>query len=217
MGKHYDQSERARTTNKGPLPRFIGLIPTGKAPTGVLDFSSISELLAAIFLICCAHVRQIRFEARKVTFEKSDDLEEVTGWPDYETTIDGGEIEWDNVKFSESSLRPDEREDLYRFDAHCRQSGLRHRILYRDVLERDGFIQTLMLLRPYGLLRLPERDVERALMILGSLPSTHLEGWQARARESLIPLDLVYHVLFREQRLLTFRPLLSSTLRLIRE
>jgi len=48
VGKHY-KTERARVTIPGPLPRFIGLLPTDKAPDGVLVFSSITELLVHLF------------------------------------------------------------------------------------------------------------------------------------------------------------------------
>jgi hypothetical protein len=217
MGKHYDQSERARTTNTGPLPRFIGLIPTDKGPEGVLVFSSITEMLGAIFLIFCKLVRSIKFEPVEVKFEPTGDLSGVIGWPDYETVLDGGEIEWNNLKYSAASLRPDERERLEVFDAHCRISGRRHRILYRDELERDGFIATISLLWRYGRLSFPEADRAGALGVLGGLPPTHLEGWQARAREALIPVDLLYHLLYHEQLPLVYRPLLPPALRLCRE
>lgn len=212
MGKHY-KTNRARVTNKGPLPRFIGLLPTDKAPDGVLVFSSITELLTGIFLAWARAVRRIEFEAREVAFEPTDNLAGVNGWPDYELTLEGGEIEWVNAKYSRSSLRDEEREQLDLFDAHCLASGRRHRIVYRDELERDGFIESILLLRPYGLLPYPNDEIQGALIILGGLPPTHIDGWHLRAREAFLPIDLVYHLLYREQLPLTYRPLMHTALR----
>lgn len=216
MSKRY-KSPRGRISNRSPLPRFIGLIPTKKSLSGSLAFSSITELYSAIFLIYSRFVEAIEYEAEEISFAATEKLAAITGWPDFTTTLDGGELELVNAKYSRDSLRDEERDTLDLFDAHCKADDRRHRVLYRDELEKNGFIATIMLLRPYGLLTYPPAHCERAISILGSLPPTHLEGWQERARETLIPLDLIYHLIYQQRLAIKFRPLLSSSLRLSRE
>ena len=216
VSKHL-KSSRGRISNRGPLPRFIGLIPTGKADDGVIAFSSITELLVALFLIWARWVVKILYEPRKVTFTATEDLSEVIGWPDFEVLLDGGEIEFVNAKYSDASMREEERSQLERFDAHCRAHAQRHRVVFRDALEKNGFIETISLLRPYGLLEFPAPVIAGAMAILGGLPATHLEGWQERAREALLPLDLVYHLLYRQQLPLAYRPLVHTGLRKCRD
>jgi hypothetical protein len=212
MSRHF-KTARARITNRGPLPRFIGLIPTDKASDGVIPFSSLSELTVALFLIWAKSVNAIAYEPRVVTFQATDDLPEITGWPDFEAVLEGGEIDWVNAKYSESSMREDERARLETFDAHCRVNGHRHRVIFRDQLEKDGFIETIGLLRPFGMLNYREGDLDGAMSILGTLPPTHLEGWEARARDALLPLDLVYYLLYHQRLPLLYRPLIHRSLR----
>ena len=216
MSKRF-KSSRGRISNRGPLPRFIGLIPTSKAGDGVIAFSSISELLVALFLIWSKWVARILYEPRKVTFPATNDLPEVVGWPDFEVVLDGGEIELVNAKYSDASMPEEERSQLANFDAQCQANATRHRVVYRDVLEKNGFIETISLLRPYGLLEFSDSVIAGAMAILGGLPATHLEGWQERAREALLPLDLVYHLLYRQQLPLAYRPLVHTGLRKCRD
>lgn len=204
-------------SNRGPLPRFVGVAPSPKAADQVLPFSSISELLVGLFLNWAEFVRHIAYEPRQVVFDATEVLPGVTGWPDFEIVLDGGELEFVNAKYSEAAMRDQEREQLQRFDAHCHARGHRHRIIFREVLERDGFIETIALLRPYGSLTFRDEDIAGAVSILGGLPPTHLEGWEARARDALLPLDLVYHLLYHERIPLRFRPLVHRSLRQCRE
>jgi hypothetical protein len=212
MSRHF-KTARARISNRGPLPRFIGLLPTDKATDGVLPFSSLSELAVGLFLVWADSVKAIAYEPREVAFEAARDLPAVTGWPDFEATLDGGEIEWVNAKYSEPSMREAERAQLDAFDGHCRAKGHRHRVIFRDQLEKDGFVETISLLRPFGLLTYRNEDVDGVMSILGGLPPTHLEGWEARARDAMLPLDMVYHLLYRQRLPLLYRPLVHRSLR----
>jgi hypothetical protein len=204
MNRHF-KTARARVSNRGPLPRFIGLQPSKKATDQVLPFGSLSELAVGLFLNWAATVMRIAYEPRVIEFEAANDLPRITGWPDFEVVLEGGEIEWVNAKYSESAMRDTERAQLDGFDSHCRAQGHRHRVVYRDQLEQDGFIETIALLRPFGDLTFSEEDLTGVLSIIGGLPPTHLDGWEARTREALLPLDLVYHLLYH-QRLPLRRP-----------
>lgn len=215
-GRHF-HTARARVSNRGPLPRFIGLQPTNKAKDEFLPFSSLSELAVGLFLRWAPSVKGIAYEPTEVVFEATADLPRIAGWPDFEVVLDGGEVEWVNAKYSDSGMRDAERTQLDGFDAHCRATGRRHRVVYRDQLEQDGFIETIGLLRPYGDLEFQEADLAGALSILGGLPPTHLEGWEARTREALLPLDLVYHLLYHQRLPLVYRPLVHRSLRRCRD
>jgi hypothetical protein len=177
----------------------------------------LSELAVGLFLDWATSVKAIAYEPKEVEFEATADLPQVTGWPDFEVVLDGGEVEWVNAKYSEDTLREAERAKLEAFDAHCSVSGRRHSIVYRDELEQDGFIETIGLLRPFGALTFPEQDLAGVLSILGGLPKTHLEGWEARTREALLPLEIVYHLLYHGRLPLVYRPLLPRILRRCRE
>lgn len=212
MSRHF-KTARARISNRGQLPRFIGLLPTDKSADEVLPFSSLSELAVGLFLDWADSVKVIAYEPREVTFEAANDLPGITGWPDFEATLEGGEIEWVNAKYSESAMRDQERENLHGFDGHCRANGHRHRVIFRDQLEKDGFIETVSLLRPFGHLTYREDDVAGVMSVLGGLPPTHLEGWEARTRKALLPIDLVYHLLYHQRLPLAYRPLVHRSLR----
>ena len=82
ISRHF-KTARARISNRGQLPRFIGLLPTDKSADEVLPFSSLSELAVGLFLDWADSVKVIAYEPREVTFEAANDLPGITGWPDF--------------------------------------------------------------------------------------------------------------------------------------
>lgn len=204
-----------RVTNTGELPKFIGLHPSIKIEAGHFPYRSITESLVAIFLEWNKDVRRIWYEELELTFEPIDDLPALLCWPDFRVIIDGGEIEWVNAKYS-ASLRDEERAQLELIDAHCARRSMRHRVVFREDLDRNGFIETISLLRRYGLLRCRQANVSKALTALESQGATYLEPWQRRARAAGVAVDLLYFLLYHQQLPLLYRPLVHTGLQLCR-
>ena len=103
------KSPRARVSNRGPLPRFVGVAPSPKAADQVFPFSSISELLVGLFLNWAQSVRHIAYEPREVVFDATHGLPSVTGWPDLDVVLDGGEGEVVNAEEAGAGVGGDGR------------------------------------------------------------------------------------------------------------
>lgn len=61
MGQLY-RTNRGRVSNRGDLPRFVGLLPCSKAPDNVLVYSSLTEMYVGQFLEWSPEVRSITYE-----------------------------------------------------------------------------------------------------------------------------------------------------------
>lgn len=203
---------RGRVSNRGDMPRFVGLLPCAKAEDGVLVFSSISELRVAEFLTWSPDVVRIAFEPRKVQFDAHDSLPAVTCWPDFEIVFNSGEIEWVEAKHSEDILSAKEKAHLELIAAHCTREELRYRVIYRTQLEENGFIGTISLLRRYGELLFDEVRLACALSRLKDGGPKDLDGWIEFASSERVPTDLLYHLLYHRRLPLMYRPLIHPEL-----
>jgi hypothetical protein len=190
--------------------------PSKKMDGGHFPYRSITESLVAIFLEWNKDVRKMWYEGFQLTFEPIDDLPALTCWPDFRAVLDGGENEWVNAKYSRAGLRDEERAQLDLIDAHCARRNERHRVVFREDLERNGFIGTIKLLRKYGSLAYRQANVSKALTALDSQGATYLEPWQRRARAAGVPVDLLYFLLYHQQLPLLYRPLVHTGLQLCR-
>lgn len=194
-------------SNRGDLPRFIGQYPCSKGNTSCLPFDSISSLYCGVYLEWRKDVVSIAFEPRVHSFAASGELPEVTCIPDYETTMSTGELALFEAKYSEDSLKDDERERLRNAAAHSRAAGMEYQIVFRKELEKSGFIDTVILLRRYGLLDFSAEVVAEAQHRLENFCEAHLEQWRERAARARIPTSLVYYLLYHQQLPLIYRPL----------
>jgi hypothetical protein len=210
------RTELGMVTNTGELPKFIGLHPSEKMEGGHFPYRSITESLAAIYLEWNKDVRKMWYEGFELTFEPIDNLPALTCWPDFRAVLDGGEIEWVNAKYSRAALRDEERAQLGLIDAHCVRRKVRHRVVFREDLEHNGFIGTILLLRKYGSLTYQQANVSKALTALQSHGATFLEPWQRRARTAGVPVDLLDFLLYHQQLPLLYRPLVHTGLQLCR-
>jgi hypothetical protein len=210
------RTKLGKVTNTGELPRFIGLHPSKKMEGGHFPYRSITESLVAIFLEWNKDVRKMWYEGFELPFEPIDNLPALTCWPDFRVVLDGGEIEWVNAKYSRAGLRDEERAQLDLIDAHCARRNVRHRVVFREDLERNGFIGTIKLLRKYGSLAYRQANVSKALTALESQGATYLEPWQRRARAAGVPVDLLYFLLYHQQLPVLYRPLVHTGLQLCR-
>lgn len=206
-------------SNSGEHPRFMGLLTSpkantarrkaGTAPTGhgVLPFDSLSALACAIYLEWRQDVVQFDFEARKFDFSEHGEWPAASCIPDYEATLDTGELAIFEAKYSREGLRVDERAKLELLGAHFESRGFGYTVVYRLDLEKNGVLQTLALLRPYAQLDYSPKSVEKALERLTPFESADLTTWRKRASRAGVPVALLYHLLYRQRLPMQYRPL----------
>lgn len=211
MRRRYETA-RGRVSNRGDLPRFVGILPCPKAAEGCVVFSSLSEMYVGMYLTWAKRVSRIAFEAARLEFAAAGDLPSLVAWPDFEAVLDNGEIEWVEAKHSKDGLRPDEAEHLTWLAAHCEREHRRFRVIFRMDLHEDGFIDTVALLHRYGQLEFPTQSLTKAAERLAHHPASYLEQWRAHARAARVPIDVLYHLLYQERLPLLYRPLLPVEL-----
>jgi len=207
------RTARGRVSNAGDEPRYVGRIPCAKAEKGELWFRSVVELCVGQFLAWSPEVQRIFYERRPLSFESVAGLPALTCWPDYEIVLDSGEIEWIEAKASPESLAAEDKARLELIAAHCARESRRYRVIYRSELEKDGFIETISLLRPYGRLTFGPHVLKSAIARLGGYEATHLDGWSDHARAERVPLDVLFHLLYHQHLPLKYRPLVHTELR----
>lgn len=207
------RTARGRVSNAGDIPRYIGLLPCPKAEGGVLVYRSLSELSVAQFLTWSPRVRKILYEARVIEFPASGDLPAMKCWPDFEIVLDTGEVEWIEAKHSPDSLSERKRTELELIAAHFAREHRRYRVIFYTDLARDGFIDTISLLRPYAELQCDTRVLERAERRLRTYGETHLDGWLVHARAEGVRVDVLYHLLYHQRLRLLYRAVVHTELR----
>jgi hypothetical protein len=189
-------------SNRGPSRRFTGEFPCTKSVTTPLVFDSITSLYCAVALEHRKNVVRIEFEPRMHTHAATSVLAALTAITDYEVTLDTGELLPVEAKYSEGSLRDKERIHLMLLAEHCESEGRPLEVMYRDVLERDGFINTVLL----------PASVANARRRLEGLEAATLEVWRERAQAARVPTGLLYHLLYHQELPLTYRTLLPMAL-----
>lgn len=209
-GKLY--SPTRTISNRGDLPKFIGQFPCAKAEASHLVFDSLSALYCGIYLEWRQDVVSMAFEPHMLTFAAEAGLPELTCHPDYEVILDSGEIEFYEAKYSRDGLRDAEREKLVLTAAHFEQRGIPYKVIYREDLETDGFIDTIILLRRYGLMQYPEGVVEAVAQRLAQVPDATLEAWRSHAAAAGVQTGLLYHLLYHQRLPLVYRHLLPVEL-----
>ncbi len=139
------------------------------------------------------------FEPTVHTFEATDHRAAVVGNPDAQVILDTGEIKWFEAKYSRESLREEDREKLALLASHLDAIGQPHEIVFGEDLRRDGFIETVLLLRPFGLHGVPPEHANRAWGALADFGPGILEVWRSRARARGISITLLYHLLYHQR------------------
>jgi len=152
------------------------------------------------------------FEPREYSFEATASLPELTCIPDYEVILESGEIELHEAKYARDGMREKERAKLELAAAHFDNSNIPYKVVYRQDLVADGFIDTILMLRRYGLTRYPLALVESAERSLSHLPAAPLEDWRSRADQAGVPTGLLYHLLYHQRLPLVYRRLLPVEL-----
>lgn len=197
-------------SNRGQSPRFMGYFPCYKSDAGVLPFDSIPALDCGLYLEWRSDVMRIEFEPEK--FEATDGADRPAAIPDYRCTLDTGEIEVTEAKSSERALRESERQQLHNSAEHCAYRGYQFRVVYRDELHKNGFLDTILLLRPFGWMTIPAATTEIALARLLVHEATTIEDWRRHAVAHRVPISVLYHLLYRQRLPLVYRRLLFTEL-----
>lgn len=211
-------SPTRRISNAGDLPRFIGELPSAKAPPGEgpyssITFDSISALECLLYLEWRVDVVLIEFEPERYEFEAAGDLPPIRCIPDFRVTLMTGEIMLVEAKSHPTHLKPQAVERLDHIRRHFESVGMPYQVVYRSELKRDGFIDTVFLLRPFGRLPFSDHVIAEALRRLSSPEPVDLETWTVRARRQRVPQALLNHLLYHQRLALKYRKLLHSEIR----
>ena len=174
-------------------------------------------MLVAIWLKWSKRVRRIAFEAAPLCFAAVDDLPALLAWPDFQVVLDNDELEWVEAKYSKEALTPKIASKLTQLAGHCERDQRRFRVVYRKELEANGFIDTISLLRRYGELEFDELVLNRAVTRLSTYSPCFLEHWRSHARVQRVPIDVLYHLLYRERLPLLYRPMMPPELERCRD
>jgi hypothetical protein len=193
------RSPTRKLTNRGPFPRVMGHIRCAKADTDPLVFDSQTALFLLLFLEHQREVVKIAFEPVVHRFEATADRPAAVGNPDVRVILDTGEIRWKEAKYSRKGLREKDKQRLAILASHLAAIGEPHEIVFGEDLRRDGFIQTVLLLRPFGLYAVKAKTADRACATLGSFGAAILEVWRSRAHAHGISTTLVYHLLYHQR------------------
>jgi hypothetical protein len=206
-------------SNRGNLPRFIGHFPCAKAPPGldpldrpfclgVMPFDSLSSLKCGIYLEWRQDVVQLSFEPEVDKYPATETLSELRCVHDYKVLFASDERGVVEAKDSQASVTSEQQAKFDLAAAHLREKGVSHTVVYRSDLEKDGFIDTVLLLRRYGRhLRFKASSIERAKQLLASQKEQDIAAWRAQARKHGISIPLLYHLLYHQQLPLKYAPL----------
>lgn len=206
-------------SNRGPRPRFIGQFPCSKPAqeplfgrVSWLPFDSVSSLCGALWLEWRQDVAKIDFEAGVDFYEETAELPSLRAITDFHIVLDTGEVGRVEQKYSVASLSSEEKSRLAMLAEHSKRRGVTFELMDRVTLEERGFIQTILLLRPYGLLPLPQAVVNQAKERLGAYSVAVLRVWRQRARQHRVPLAAAYKLLYQQQLPLSYEPLTVAEL-----
>lgn len=196
-------------SNRGEYPRFIGYFPCTKGAKVPLLFDSISALKVGIYLEWLPRVRLVEFKPRQHTVADGDKSFKCI--PDYEATTQLGEIEVYEGKYSPDSVSDPSKARLSAISRTMAREGYRYQVLYRNILERRGFIQTISKLRHYGQLTFPDPVLRHALAVVGSATPRTLGQYVSTALDNGIRVGVLYHLAYhRKLRLRYELPLLAE-------
>lgn len=208
-------------SNRGPRPRFTGSFPCLKpmrpAPFGrvaSLPFDSVSSLYGGLWLEWRDDIAKVGFEDQVDDHAEDGELPAMRAISDYHVVASSGELGRVEVKFSIDSLPADERKRLAALAEHANRKGLTFELMDRLRLEQNGFIQTVLLLRPYAQMQWAPAAARAALKRLETYPAGTLAAWRCRAREHQVPVGLAYQLLYRQQLPLVYEHLVPAELAL---
>jgi hypothetical protein len=198
-------------SNRGEREKYIGQWLCVKSDSPLV-YDSIGSLYCGIYQEWRQEVAKIIFEPREIAFQATAELPAVRFYPDYEVLLTTGQVELWEAKYSRASLSEKERAKLELISAHCDLAGRPYHVTYRDELEQDGFIDTILLLRRYGHMSYRAEVLSKALSRLAHYPKAVLEVWRARADKARIPTGILYHLLYQQRLPLTYRRLVFAEL-----
>lgn len=200
-------------TNKGPLPRFIGRLPTTKSAKGWVLFGSITEMVVAAYLDWEPEVAAFEYEAHKKTFPEREGLPATTSFPDFSAVMITGEMRSVEAKYSMESLSTKERAKLARLKEHYAIEQEDFWLLTRKQVEAQGRFDHILFLRPYGQMEFADADLQDAERRLRRKSKLDLDGWQRRAKAQGVDLRVLYHLLYHGRLPLRLRPFIHPMLK----
>jgi hypothetical protein len=201
-----------RTITRKGGKDFQGEFLSPKGPTNEsLVFDSVSALMCGVHLEHRREVVQLSFELTRSRYVDVDGSE-VEAIHDYHTVLETGEVEHFEAKYSVASLSEKELAKLERLQRAMAREGKQIQLVFRETLEQNGYIQTVLLLRRFGQLSFPEQTTVAAMLRLGSFESATLDVWLKRAQRAGVATGLLFHLLYHQQLPLLYERLVATEL-----
>jgi hypothetical protein len=190
---------------------FQGELRSTKGTSDPLVFDSVSALYAGVYLEHRQDVAQISFELKRSKYVDEDGAT-VEAIHDYHLALNTGEVEYVEVKYSLTSLSQKALDKLERLQRAMAREGKQLKLVFRDNLEENGFIQTILMLRRFGQLTFSESAKQRALQRLGAFEGGTFDEWLKRAHRSGVTTALLFHLLYHQRLPLLYERLLATEL-----
>src|SRR6185312_2493448 len=111
-------------SNRGEVPRFIGEVPSPKAPNGRLPFDSIPALECMIYLEWRPEVTLIEFEPEWFDFPATGHLPAIRCLPDFRATQETGEFKMIEAKANRVKLSQKRVSQLEIIREHFARRGI---------------------------------------------------------------------------------------------
>jgi hypothetical protein len=93
---------------------------------------------------------EIDFESKTHVLEAADNLAAHTCIPDFPVVFDSGQAGIVEAKASRRRISHKQTAQLALSEAHFERGGFPFEVVYRDELQKDGFIETIFPLRHYA-------------------------------------------------------------------
>jgi hypothetical protein len=206
-------------SNRGPRPRFTGYFPSFKRDARVaalyLAFDSITALKVGIFLEWLPTTKWLTYEAERLTVRRPDGtcFEHI---PDFGVNSHDGGIGFVEAKYDAGDLRPRDRERLEHAEAHLTAAGYSYQVCFRTSLERDGMVDTLLLLRRYGRLNVRDDVATAALRTLNSDVPRTLDEYRHATSAAGLSLSVTYWLLYHQRLPLRYETFVHEEMKLCR-
>jgi hypothetical protein len=173
-----------------------------------MPFDSLSSLKCGLYLEWRQDVVQVSFEPDIDNYPATETLSALRCVHDYKVLFASAERGVVEAKYSQESIKSKQQANFQLAAAHLRERGISHTVVYRLELEKNGFIDTVLLLRRYGRhLHFKTSSIERAKQVLARQEEQDIAAWRERARKFGISIPLLYHLLYHQQLPLKYAPL----------
>ena len=185
-------------SNRGEYPRFIGYFPCTKGAKVPLLFDSISALKVGIYLEWLPRVLRVWNLSRgNIPLQMATSPSSAS--PTMKQRRSLAKSRSTRASIPRTAYPTHQGTRLSSIGRTMARQGYRYQVLYRKILERRGFIQTISKLRHYGQLTFPDPVLRHALAVLASATPRTLGQYVSTALDNGIRVGVLYHLAYHRK------------------